>query len=282
MKKKNENIPLLDCPVDYLIGDASGKILNEYGRFPCKIKCCVYAYVVRGSATATINITKHTVTQGDVLVIEPGSFLLIHQFTEDALVYYILFSSAFLEKNTFGTRSALNSFEQRNPVLHVNPEIGDMLTKMVDLLIQASNCEPSMLSSAKMVYVFNILQTTYEEGLVTNKGFIIHPQDRKQELFQIYNHLVLLHYHEWHHVSQYAAEMRITVPHLCSTIKTVSGRTAGDWIIDAIVTDAQSQLKITNLPVKEIALSLGFDNVSLFNRFFKLHTDLTPKQYRNT
>ena len=30
------NIPLLDCPKDYLIGDASGKVMNEYGRFSVK------------------------------------------------------------------------------------------------------------------------------------------------------------------------------------------------------------------------------------------------------
>ena len=49
---EQKNIPLLDCPVDYLIGDASGKVMNEYGRFPCKIKCGVYAILVRGSARA--------------------------------------------------------------------------------------------------------------------------------------------------------------------------------------------------------------------------------------
>ncbi|MBQ3633290.1 MAG: AraC family transcriptional regulator, partial [Paludibacteraceae bacterium] len=39
--------------------------------------------------------------------------------------------------------------------------------------------------------------------------------------------------------------------------------------------------KITNLQIKEIALSLGFDNVAFFNRFFKSHVGLTPKAYRN-
>ena len=28
---KQEKIPLIDCPIDYIFGDASGKILNEYG-----------------------------------------------------------------------------------------------------------------------------------------------------------------------------------------------------------------------------------------------------------
>ena len=84
-----------------------------------------------------------------------------------------------------------------------------------------------------------------------------------------------------HHVSQYADAMRLTLPHLCSTIKAVGDRTAGDIIIEAIITDAKSQLKITNLQIKEIALNLGFDNVAFFNRFFKSHVGVTPKAYRN-
>ena len=58
-------------------------------------------------------------------------------------------------------------------------------------------------------------------------------------------------------------------------------RTAGDIIAEAILTDAKSQLKITNTQIKEIALNLGFDNVAFFNRFFKAHVGVTPKAYRN-
>ena len=42
-------------------------------------------------ARATINITQYEFRQHDVLLLEPGSFLLIHEFSEDALVYYVLF-----------------------------------------------------------------------------------------------------------------------------------------------------------------------------------------------
>ena len=69
---QDKNIPLLDCPVDFLIGDASGKIMNEYGRFPCKIQCGVYAFLVRGWAKATINITDYEFQRNDVLLLEPG------------------------------------------------------------------------------------------------------------------------------------------------------------------------------------------------------------------
>ena len=75
---QDNSIPLLDCPKDYLIGDASGRIMNEYGRFPCKIQCTVFAILARGSARATINVTQYDFHANDALLLESGSFLLIH------------------------------------------------------------------------------------------------------------------------------------------------------------------------------------------------------------
>lgn len=279
---QEKNIPLLDCPTDYLIGDASGKIMNEYGRFPCKIDCGVFALLVRGTARATINITEYQCRENDVLILEPGSFMLIHECSEDALVHYILFSGSFLEKNSFGGRLSLSSLGLSSPILHLQAEQASVFKGLVNLLNQASNCMPSMLSSDKMVYVLNILKLTYANYTSNNQETSIRPLDRKQEIYQDYCGLVLKHYREWHHVSDYADAMRITLPHLCSTIRQVCERTAGDIIIDAILTDAKAQLKITNLQIKEIALALGFDNVAFFNRFFKSHVGITPKSYRNS
>lgn len=279
--QQKKNIPLLDCPVDYLIGDGSGKIMNEYGRFPCKIMCGVYAFMVRGTASATINITKYEFRENDVLLLEPGSFLLIHQFSEDALVYYILFSSSFLEKNTFNSRMSLSSLQLHSPIVHLSAERAEIIKDFAALMFKATNTEPSMLNSEKMVHVFNLLQTAYANYAQSQEEYIIKPLDRKMEIYHDYCQLVMKHYQEWHHVSQYAEAMRITLPHLCSTIRSASERTAGDIITEAILTDAKAQLKLTTTQIKEISSSLGFDNVAFFNRFFKSHMGLTPKAYRN-
>ena len=278
---QDQKIPLLDCPVDFLIGDASGKIMNEYGRFPCKIKCGVYAFMVRGSAKATINITQYEFNEHDALLLEPGSFLLIHEFSDDALVYYVLFSSSFLDKNTFSSRMSLDALQLKNPVIHIDEQRSEVIVDMVQLLIKASNCQPSLLNAEKMVHVFNLLQLSYAQVARSQEGFSLQPRDRRTELYQQYSKMVLMHYHEWHHVSQYATAMNITLPHLCSTIRKTGGKTAADLINDAILTDAKAQLKITTAPVKEIAMSLGFDNVAFFNRFFKTHIGVTPKVYRS-
>ena len=39
---QDEKIPLIDCPIDYIFGEASGKILNEYGNLSLKNNKVIY------------------------------------------------------------------------------------------------------------------------------------------------------------------------------------------------------------------------------------------------
>lgn len=277
---QDEKIPLIDCPIDYIFGEARGKVLNEYGRFPCQIQCAVYAFMLRGNARATLNITQYEFNENDLIYIKPGSFFLVHDFSEDARVCYIVFSSSFVEKNSYGMRRLSLPSQSYTPSMHLNEEQTDVVIHFVTTLEKAINCTPSMLSSERMAHIFNLIQHTYTE-LYSSIEQKMQPQDRKTEIYQEYCDLVLRHYHEWHHVAAYAEAMRITVPHLCSTIKMASGHTAGDIIVDAILMDAKAQLKVTSMPIKEIAARLGFDNVAFFNRFFKSHVGVTPRAYRN-
>ena len=49
-----------------------------------------------------------------------------------------------------------------------------------------------------------------------------------------------------------------------------------------LIMDAKTQLRTENAPVKDIALSLGFNNAAFFNKFFKRHTGVTPQMFRNS
>ena len=278
--KRPTNIPALDCPKPFLFGDASGKIMNEFSHFPCQLKCGVYALVVCGEGHATINITRYTIKQGDLLILEPGTFFLVHDFTEETRVYYTIFSSSFLENNAFSNHMSLTTLQVNDPVLPLPDDVASVTKHMLETFMEASNCQPSLLSSNKMLHIFNLLQTTYSELVSNFQHTEAQPMDRKNEIYQEYCQLVMKHYREWHHVTQYAEAMRLTLPHLSSTIKQASAKTAGDLINEAIITDAKAQLKLTTLQIKEVAISLGFENVAFFNRFFKSHTGMTPKSYR--
>jgi AraC-like DNA-binding protein len=274
-------IHLIDCPIDYIFGEASGKVLNEYMRFPCKIKCGVYAFMVKGSARATVNITQYNFRENDLIYLAPNSFFLVHEFSEDAKLSYIIFSSSFLEKNAYSIRRPRIVMADACQIVNTTAEQTNIITNFSQLLEDAVNCTPCMLNTERMVHIYNLIHLIFQDYFVANSETKAQAMDRKTEIYQEYSELVMKHYHEWHHVADYATAMHITVPHLCSTIKQASQRTAGDLIVDAIVTDAKAQLKLSMSPIKEIASSLGFENVAFFNRFFKTHTGITPKNYRN-
>lgn len=276
------DIPLIDCPIDYIFGEASGKVLNEYMRFPCKILCGVYAFMIKGKARATVNITQYDFRENDLIYLAPNSFFLVHEFSEDAQLSYIIFSSSFLEKNAYSIRRPRLVTVDACQIVNVTSEQAKIITGFSQLIEGAVNCSPSMLNSERMVHIYNLVHLVFQDYFVANSDATSKVMDRKTEIYHEYSELVMKHYHEWHHVSDYAEALHITVPHLCSTIKQASQCTAGDLIVEAILTDAKAQLKLSVTPIKEIAISLGFENVAFFNRFFKTHVGTTPKNYRNS
>ena len=61
---------------------------------------------------------------------------------------------------------------------------------------------------------------------------------------------------------------------LCRLVKKESGHTAMEIINNTIIMDAKAQLCTANTPIKDIAVSLGFNNAAFFNKFFKRHTGI--------
>lgn len=72
----------------------------------------------------------------------------------------------------------------------------------------------------------------------------------------------------------------ITEDHFTRTFKKTLNMTPVKYINQKKIEKAQLLLLTSNLSIKEIAFELSIDNISYFNRIFKLHTNITPSEYR--
>ena len=79
----------------------------------------------------------------------------------------------------------------------------------------------------------------------------------------------------------YADKLCLTPKYLSKLIKQASGKSAPEWIDNFVILEAKNLLKYTNLAIKEIVFQLHFPNQSVFYKFFKAHTGMTPSEYRN-
>lgn len=80
----------------------------------------------------------------------------------------------------------------------------------------------------------------------------------------------------------YVEELGTTVDSLNEHCKLFAGKTAGQILRDRILAEAKRTLLLSDLPIGDIALRLGFADASYFVRFFKKATGQPPQQYRKT
>jgi AraC-like DNA-binding protein len=81
-------------------------------------------------------------------------------------------------------------------------------------------------------------------------------------------------------VKDIANEMNLSQDHLSKTIKGETGKPVSGWIDERLITEAQSLLVQTDLPVNDIAYRLTFSDPTNFTKYFKKFTNYTPKAYR--
>ena len=75
----NANLPQLDLPRDYVVGnDITEAILNFYKQ-TCRLKAGIFVLCVEGNLRASINLTEYTLKPNDFITLMPGSII---QFCE--------------------------------------------------------------------------------------------------------------------------------------------------------------------------------------------------------
>ncbi|UOQ77368.1 AraC family transcriptional regulator [Hymenobacter sp. 5516J-16] len=81
-------------------------------------------------------------------------------------------------------------------------------------------------------------------------------------------------------VKFYADRLCITPKHLTETVKQTTGKTAGEWIEEAVMLEAKALLQNQQLTVAQVADLLHFTDQSAFSRFFRNSLGLSPTAYK--
>lgn len=68
--------------------------------------------------------------------------------------------------------------------------------------------------------------------------------------------------------------------HFIRIFKSETGETPNVYITKRKLEKAELLLVTTDMPIKNIADALGYEDSSYFNKLFKKHTGITPQQYR--
>jgi AraC family transcriptional activator of pobA len=135
-------------------------------------------------------------------------------------------------------------------------------------------------------YLHKEMLYTYVRTLLIYLSRLYNVQyDEKQpnigrDLYRTFQFCVEENYKDKHGSQQYASMLKISVSHLNALIREQSGKTVMLHVHERLILEAKRMLCNTSASVKQIAFSLGYNDTSYFNRFFKKVTGITPVTYR--
>lgn len=105
-------------------------------------------------------------------------------------------------------------------------------------------------------------------------------RSQKDYIFQRFL-LTLFHaYRRERDVAYYAHEQNLSVRYFSAIIKEKSGRSALQWIVRMVISEAKQLLECSDSSIKEIAMQLNFPTQSFFGKYFKQYVGISPKEYR--
>lgn len=275
-------LPKFDLPVDFVANDSiTGDILNQYSRFPCKIKAGIFILCMEGTVRATVNLLEVDIRKNDFVVLLPNSFIQIHEVSADTRVSVAGFSSEFMDSGNY-VQTLLESMPTilNNPVVSLDDKISGLFRNVYLLLINACTLPNTLENKEILRSILAIFLHGAKDLYKRYGGSLDEPLKREHELYRQFIRLLMINYTQEHEVSFYAKRCGVTPAHFSNAIRRASGRSPIAVITDTLVMNAKAQLKSTRLPVKEIAFSLGFGNLSFFNKYFRKHVGMTPQEYR--
>ena len=272
---------------DFHIMDVSIKDSNRILAHPFRIDAYMVIYCVQGYVKLSVNLSEYDLRSGMVFLNYPGNIMRVNQLietgNEDLRYVCVLMSKDFVNSLMVDINKILTQdlSLKEMPTLSLNEEQIAMLREHVHLMINLVQSESTLkleavrsVLSSLFYYVAGVWSTQKVNHTSVGSG-------RSKSVFDQFIKLVKENFVRYRNVGFYAEALSLTPKYLSRIIKEASGRSAPEWIDDYVILEAKNLLKYSGLAIKEIVYNLNFPSQSVFYKFFKARTGMTPTEYKN-
>lgn len=276
------DFPQVDMPTEVLAWmNVTEDILNIYKQ-SCRLQACIIAICEEGSLNASINLLDYEIKPNDMIVLLPGTIIQFKQNTEKVRLCFVGFSSLCIGRvNLIQSIGDVYPVILNQPIVNLSSNSSMYLKEYLSLIsnITANNefkVDPELTSLAFQT-ILAVTKLIYSRCYFGN-----HQPNRKKEICRELIQLIMQHYQTERRAQFYASKLGVSIQHLSTTVKEVTGKNTLNIISYIVIMDAKAKLKSTNMTIQEIAYSLNFPSASFFGKYFKKHVGMTPVEFRNS
>lgn len=258
---------------------------------PCRFDGLLMLYCIRGSVRISVNLNEYDISDNHLIITTPGKILKVtdvpEQDTSNLRYLLIAMSSDFASGLRLDLKSLLNDGValMETPVLRLEEDKIKLMSQYLSLMAEVIRMKGEYQEDALRSLVASMLCVVagvWSERLEEVRNTTSQTTSRSRMIFDQFIKLVSEYHTKYRNVGFYADKLCLTPKYLSKLIKTASGRSAPEWIDAYVILEAKNLLKYSDITIKEIVYRLNFPNQSVFYKFFKARTGMTPSDYRNS
>lgn len=263
------------------------RLLNE----PFRFDGFLAMVCLNGHFTAEINLNRYEVKENSLLIYVPGYIMRFCDPVSPELGKQYHFTVMAVSSDFFSNTKMdlVHLFSEavsvlKQPIIQLDKDEIEITRDYLCLATKLKNSSQARVTNSirglltsTFYYFGDIWQSKIQHApqITESRGSM-----RSKLIFNSFLELVAKHHDSERGMAFYAKELCLTPKYLSSVIKKVSGKSGPNLIDDFVVLEAKNLLRYSDYPIKEIVYRLNFSNSSVFYKFFKSHTGLTPSEYR--
>ncbi len=280
---------------DLILGEVSGKKVEKSEailsmlKYPVRFDGYIIFFLRKGHFSIDLNLNTYEVKPRSLLMNVPGNIIKLSSYAEDRIgdaeLYFVLASREFMSGIRFDFNKLLQESLSlwKNPCITLNDEdmalAEEYFTLARDILQSGQVNKKEILSSLVTSFTYvtmDVWTRELNEARKTQSPSSV----RTNHLFERFLALVTEHHNTERSMAFYAEKLCLTPKYLSKLVKEASGQGGPAWIDSFVILEAKNLLKYSDKNIKEIVYALHFPNQSVFYKFFKAHTGMTPSEYR--
>jgi AraC family transcriptional activator of pobA len=256
---------------------------SEWQNEACMLNYGAIVLCKGGQTDITLNFKRWSLHEGSVIVLYPNDVVILGGTTRDFEAEALCFSPAMLREASLQLESVVYDSLRKDRCQTDSPIPRSLIEHMfatLALYFRQEGC--TCLSQLVLLQLKGFFLGFYDFLLRNPSDMDMQGTltSRSAELFRMFNVLIERDYKKSRDVTYYAGKMHIT-PKYLNTVTHKATKLSSKVIIDHYtVLQLKLLLRNSKRSIKEIAWEYNFSNLSFFCRYFKLHTGMTPKQYR--
>ena len=266
-----------------LIEDANAiRAERVNGEEPFKVDMSMTIIYDCGEAVFKIDMHKYHIKAPAVIIIMVGQTCELISYSKDLQGRAIAMSSTFTDTLFVGTEEGythqLYSSMVNNPLMNLDQDqnVFSEYYQLLKNIVQSPHSEFKIDAvrhlTLAMFYGYSHMKHDMNRY---NKG-----TNRQGDIYAAFLEAVAKHYKTERTVGFYADQLYMTSKHLSQVVKEVSGRTASEIIEDYVITEIKALLLSTNMTIQQISNYLNFPSQSVFGKYVKRITGVSPKRYK--